>query len=97
MLDGQGYAIDTMAGYAVTARIERVEPRLVAPSRAALASTPAPDDGGGPPGSARTDPDDDVLDLVGQGFDRTLADWIAGIRESWSQTVFFLLDPDSWR
>jgi hypothetical protein len=85
-----------MAGYAVTARIERVEPRLAAWSRAS-GSMPAPDEGAGPAASDRTDLDDRVVDLVGQGFDRTLADWIAGIRESWSQTMFFLLDPDSWR
>jgi hypothetical protein len=90
-----------MAGYAVTARVERVEPRLAAWSRARepLASDRwVSDDRHGPAPSSDTLPSDEyVVDLVGQGFDRTLADWIAGIRESWSQTMFFLLDPDSWR
>jgi hypothetical protein len=36
-------------------------------------------------------------DLVGEPFLGRLSDWVAGIGEAWSQMVFFLFDPESWR
>jgi len=37
------------------------------------------------------------VDLVGRPWLADLADWWLGVREAWSQTIFFLFDPNSWR
>ena len=37
------------------------------------------------------------VDLVGRPLLADLADWWLGVREAWSQTIFFLFDPNSWR
>ena len=37
------------------------------------------------------------IDLVGRPLDQRLGDWLASLGETWSQTTFFLFDPDSWR
>jgi hypothetical protein len=76
-----------MAGYAVSARIERAAVRA-APRIARDAPGP------------RRDPDaigDDTVDLVGRPVDMVIAERWSLIRESWAQTTFFLFDPESWR
>jgi len=79
-------------GYATCARIERARPRFVVagpgfdgPSRA-------------PSGVAESAlADHRPVELVGVPLDERLAQWLAGVRETWSQTTFFLFDPESWR
>jgi len=76
-----------MAEYVVIGRIERVQPRLVAGAR-----RPATGDasvvgsaGARPEGPRHAQPGD------------SLADRWASFRDAWSQTTFFLTDPNSWR
>ncbi|MEX2183863.1 MAG: hypothetical protein WEC14_05410 [Chloroflexota bacterium] len=76
-----------MAGYAASCRIQTVAPRAVRRSRA---PAPAPMIGG----DAIDLP---VEDLIGRPLDEIIADRWASISESWSQTTFFLFDPESWR
>jgi hypothetical protein len=37
------------------------------------------------------------IDLVGQSLEDRIAARIDRIRATWSQTTFFLFDPESWR
>jgi hypothetical protein len=37
------------------------------------------------------------VDLSGEPYLEVLSDWVAGLGEAWSQMVFFLFDPESWR
>lgn len=81
-----------MAGYAASATLRGGNLRLanwgagagpVGPADVAAVSAPA-----------------DVatpIELVGRPFDQRLGDWLASLGETWSQTTFFLFDPDSWR
>lgn len=39
----------------------------------------------------------DTIDLVGQPLDDRIAERWSHIRQSWSQTTFYLFDPESWR
>ena len=73
-----------MAGYEVTARIVGATPRRAhrGPDTDRL---PASDGGGGP------------IDLVGRPLDVALAERWETFRERWTQTTFFVFDPDSWR
>lgn len=75
-----------MAGYAVTARVER--PTL----RACLSTPPPPDDRPvGPPVAHET------RDLVGRPLDVVLRERWDDVRASWAQTTFYLFDANSWR
>jgi hypothetical protein len=74
-----------MDGYAVSARIDRATPRRARHGAAQTAtSTPVLDD-------------PTLLDLVGRPLDDILLERWAAFRERWSQTTFFLFDPNSWR
>jgi hypothetical protein len=76
-----------MAGYAVSARIERAAVRA------------APRIAHDVPGRRR-EPDpvtDETVDLVGRPVEVVIAERWSLIRESWAQTTFFLFDPESWR
>jgi hypothetical protein len=76
-----------MAAYAVTARIERVHPRVARWT------------GAGQPDRAAEDPilEPEAIDLVGRPLAAIVAERWARIREAWAQTTFYLFDPDSWR
>ena len=37
------------------------------------------------------------IELLGRPLDQRLGDWLASLGETWSQTTFFLFDPNSWR
>ena len=37
------------------------------------------------------------LEIVGRPLGRRLAERWADLREAWSQTTFYLFDPESWR
>jgi hypothetical protein len=81
-----------MAGYAVRARIRHVEPRRVEWPTAASGAVVAP-----AAAMAHGSLTPESEDLVGEPFLGRLSDWVAGIGEAWSQMVFFLFDPESWR
>jgi len=81
-----------MAGYAIQARIDGVRPRLTA------RGAPASD---GPtaawPAYLADDGFDDPFAGLSDDPPPTLAEhWERG-GELWSQTTFFLFDPNSWR
>jgi len=82
-------------GYAACARIERASPRFVGTgpavgrdARAVAASAARVD---------RVDHDQVHVELVGMPLDERFAGWIAGLRETWSQTTFYLFDAEGWR
>jgi hypothetical protein len=78
-----------MAAYAVIARIDRADPHLAGwarmPTRAAdwsvIEEIESPE----------------AVDLVGAPDAPTLAERWGRVRETWSQTTFYLFDPESWR
>jgi hypothetical protein len=76
-----------MAGYAVIAWIDRVDPHLA----------------GRPPTSTTDWPVGETLDpaqavdLVGRPLESIVAERWARVREVWGQTTFFLFDANSWR
>ena len=83
-----------MDGYSATTRIEGVRPRFA----------------GGPGRTSAAWPEHEPAVFPGTGaFDATpdesatepFDDWIgerwAAFRDAWSQTTFFLTDPNSWR
>ncbi|MEA2613305.1 MAG: hypothetical protein QOI52_1264 [Chloroflexota bacterium] len=76
-----------MAAYAVTARIERVRPRVARWTAASQLDR------------AAVDPilQTEAIDLVGRPLAAIVAERWARTREAWAQTTFFLFDPDSWR
>jgi len=78
-----------MAAYAVIARIDRVVPHL-----AGWARMPAPS-------TDRTAVDEmersEAFEVVSGPIGPSMAERWARVREVWSQTTFFLFDPDSWR
>jgi hypothetical protein len=39
----------------------------------------------------------ETTDLVGEPLDDRIAERWSHIRQSWSQTTFYLFDPESWR
>ena len=74
-----------MVGYTVSSRIQAVAPR------ARWGRTPA--------AAAWPDATIDVTttELIGRPLDEVLAERVAALRETFAQTTFFLLDPNSWR
>jgi hypothetical protein len=81
-----------MAGYAIQARIEGVRPRLTA-----LGAPAVGHDADTSPAFVAGDDFTDPFAGLGDDPPPTLAErWDRG-REIWSQTTFFLFDPNSWR
>jgi len=79
-------------GYAVCARIERASPHFVGAGNAV--------DGEARYGATpTTGPNEDLdhVELVGEPLDARFARWVAGLRDTWSQTTFYLFDPEGWR
>lgn len=83
-----------MAGYAARARIERASPHFVGMGPGFGWSSAAT---AGPAGVALAEHAPDRVELFGTPLDERLAQWVAGVRVAWSQTTFFLFDPESWR
>ena len=85
-----------MAGYAASGRLHGVVPRFAGAGPGLLLAAPAQ-----PLGPTVVDAADAAtvvqVELVGRPLDETIRDWLAAIGESWSQTTFFLFDPESWR
>lgn len=71
-----------MASYAVTARIDRVQPHLAAHERPR-------------PMADRHAQDELVPEAI--DLQRPTSDRWERIRERWAQTTFYLFDPESWR
>lgn len=85
-----------MAGYAASATLRGGNLRLARWGAGAGARAGAV----GPTDVAALSARADVatsIELVGRPFDQRLGDWLASLGEAWSQTTFFLFDPDSWR
>jgi hypothetical protein len=78
-------------GYAATRRIERVQPRFTAwQGRQRI-------DDGARAGQLERDDATPVAELDGEPFDDWIGDRLAALRDAFSQTTFFLTDPNSWR
>jgi hypothetical protein len=75
-----------MNGYAVTGRIEGVAPRIVRRGSPSFA-----------PSSTVDARELDTVDLVGRPIDEEVAEAWGRVRDAWTQTTFFLFDPESWR
>ncbi len=75
-----------MTGYAVTARIERVQPRRTKPSPGArgtmAAAVPATDDRVAP---------------TAEDLGPTSSERWGRVRDRWAQLCFYVSDPDGWR
>ena len=84
-----------MAGYAASSRLQGAVPRFVGASpgnrdgSALCACDPLP--------AGVEPPVADQVELVGRPLEEAVRDWLASIGESWSQTTFYLFDPESWR
>lgn len=76
-----------MAAYAVSARIERVDPHFAGRARAAPADWRAVE----MLDLAK------ATDLVGRPLAPDRAERWAHLREIWAQTTFYLFDAESWR
>ena len=84
-----------MSGYAASARLRGGAPRFVAAdgprpgevprTSATLTASVVPFDDG------------DWIELVGRPLGQRVAARWDSIRETWSQTTFYLFDPESWR
>lgn len=81
-----------MATYAVHMRIEGVRPTR--PGGSAPSSPPI---GTVSPAEVATEGALTPVDLVGRPLGEIVAERWMRIREAFSQTTFFLFDPDSWR
>lgn len=75
-----------MAAYAVTARLDRVDPHLA--GRPSVTRTDWTVEALDPAQS---------VDLVGQPLETIVAERWAHVREIWAQTTFYLFDAESWR
>jgi hypothetical protein len=82
-----------MAGYQASARLTGGVPRFA--SAGGRDRTAAPRSAAA--GSLEPARGADRIELVGHPLGRRWSDWLASIGESWSQTTFYLFDPESWR
>ena len=73
-----------MDAYRVSARVDRGTPRRRQRLRARVDE---------PAGGVELAP----VDMVGRPIEVTIGERLDTLRERWSQTTFFLFDPDSWR
>ena len=80
-----------MAGYAVTARLGRIEPHL----SPGLAGAPPPSASGHEEALETVVPA--TIELDGRPFGEAFVDWLGGLNRACSQTFFYLFDPNSWR
>jgi hypothetical protein len=84
-----------MSGYVASARLEGGSLTFVAAAGRGSRRT------GGRGGDPTPAPEDvegrDWVELVGRPFGDRVAARLADLREAWSQTTFFLFDPESWR
>jgi hypothetical protein len=76
-----------MAAYAVIARIDQVKPHLAGRAAASRDAWPMVECADPP----------EAVDLVNDGSDLRLAERWMSLRETWSQTTFYLFNADGWR
>lgn len=81
-----------MAGYAASATLRGGNLRFASWGAGAEPTGPAVAEATMVPADAAA-----PIELVGRPLDQRLADWLASLGDTWSQTTFFLFDPDSWR
>ena len=88
-----------MSGYAASARLHGGAPRFVAAGADTARAADATEVVDNPAAIPERDgiASDEWVELVGRPLDERLAAWWTNLREAWSQTTFFLFDPDSWR
>jgi hypothetical protein len=84
-----------VSGYAASARLQGGVPRFAGVNVVGAPRATYPDDGPGVPECITLS--HDWIELVGRPLDQRLAAWWADMRETFSQTTFFLFDPESWR
>ena len=80
-----------MSGYATNARLQGGSMRFVAAGSKRRVA---------PGGSIEISPawlDGERVEVAGRPFGERLAARWDGLRETWSQTTFFLFDAESWR
>ena len=80
-----------MSGYVISARLQGGTTRFVAAGSNRQVA---------PPGSFETSPprlDREQVELAGRPLGERLAARWDDLRETWSQTTFFLFDAESWR
>jgi hypothetical protein len=76
-----------MAAYAVVARIDPVKPHRAGCAPPAVPAWPAPEPADPP----------EAIELVGRPLVPTVAERWTGLRETWSQTTFYLFHAEGWR
>jgi hypothetical protein len=79
-----------MTGYAVTARVQRIE------FRSPVVQGSSPDLRSGP-SWATARPEAALEELGGGSPWERLAELRGDVATAWAQTTFFLFDPESWR
>lgn len=77
-----------MVAYAVTARIDHARPHRPESDRSTDLWLDQAADGR---------PVAVVEDLTGASVEARISDWWSSVVSNWSQTTFFLFDPESWR
>ena len=89
-----------MSGYAASARLRGGSTRFVVRDGStrfivldSVRRVPRAD----PAGTAPTSPEVERVELAGRPLGRRLADRWEDLRDAWSQTTFYLFDPESWR
>lgn len=80
-----------MAGYAASARLQGAAPHFAGASE--RPTEQAKNDAI----SVESTSAADQIELAGRPLDAVIGDWLASVGEAWSQTTFYLFDPDSWR
>ena len=91
-LQGRNGYPPVVDGYAACTRIERASPCFVGSGPRAGRAANRPD-----ALASIVLADHDRVELVGEPLDERLGRWIAGVRETWSQTTFYLFDAEGWR
>ena len=82
-----------MAAYVVIARIDRVNPHLAGWATAGPAAATGVD-------WALAEPPPEppeAVELTGRPLAPRLAECWTDLREAWTQTTFYLFDPEGWR
>ena len=83
-----------MPGYSASARLQGGSPRFVAGGESVSRKTAGV---GAVTAMLRDLEDRGWIDPAGRPFGERLADRWIDLREAWSQTTFFLFNPESWR
>jgi hypothetical protein len=87
-----------MSGYAASARLQRGVPRFKGTVASGVTAAGVVTPPAAPTGAFETaGANDGWVELVGRPLEERLAARWSDLREAWTQTTFFLFDPESWR